>query len=213
MTTQITSLALQCEPEKEPTKELRFKKIGFLGGAAWKENEQPYKDAFDVAKILAENGYEIVNGGGPGVMRAATKGAQAGKGSSLIITYHPHKPKRHYEGTDPLNDADDEIYTLDYFDRTKVLLQNTDVHIIFRGSLGTLSEFGMSWISSWIHEPDNKPIIMFGDFWNEILEVLIKHMRIKQNEREMLKVLSTPEQVLDYLTKLEEYFEPVNKFK
>ena len=188
-------------------KNLKFKKVGFLGGAAWTEDERPYKDAFDVAKILAQNGYEIVNGGGPGVMRAATKGAQAGNGRSLIITYHPNKPKRHYEGTDPLNDADDEIITLDYFDRTKVLLQNTDVHIIFKGSLGTLSEFGMSWISSWIHEPNNKPIIMYGDFWNEVLDILVKNLRIVQDERDLLVVLKTPQEVLEYLQKLEGYFE------
>ena len=187
--------------------DLKFKKVGFLGGAAWTEDEKPYKDAFDVAKILAQNGYEIVNGGGPGVMRAATKGAQAGNGRSLIITYHPNKPKRHYEGTDPLNDADDEIITLDYFDRTKVLLQNTDVHIIFKGSLGTLSEFGMSWISSWIHEPNNKPIIMYGDFWNEVLDILVNNLRIVQDERDLLVVLKTPQEVLEYLQKLEGYFE------
>lgn len=205
MTPQITSLA---SPTNNIKKNLKFKKVAFLGGAAWTDQEQPYKDAFDVAKILAENGYEILNGGGPGVMRAATQGARAGGGKSLIITYHPHKIKRHYEGTDVLNDADAEIYTLDYFDRTKVLLQNTDVHIIFKGSLGTLSEFGMSWISSWIHEPNSKPIIMYGAFWDEILDVLVKHLRIQSDERNMLKVLTTPQEVLEYLSNLEDYFKP-----
>lgn len=207
MTTQITSLVSQDNTStRNRNKDLRFRKVAFLGGAAWKENEQPYKDAFDVAKILAENGYEVLNGGGPGVMRASTQGASAGNGKSLIITYHPNKAKRHYEGTDPLNNADDEVYTLDYFDRTKVILQNSDVHIVFKGSLGTLSEFGMSWISSWIHEPNSKPIIMYGDFWNEILDVLVKHLRIQDDERDLLKVLTTPQEVLDYLTALESYF-------
>lgn len=205
MTTQITSLALQND-KRNINKNLKFRKVAFLGGAAWTEEDETYKDAYEVAKILAENGYENLNGGGPGVMRAATKGAQAGNGKSLIITYHPNKSKRHYEGTDNLNDADDEVFTLDYFDRTKVLLQNSDVHIIFKGSLGTLSEFGMSWISSWIHEPNNKPIIMYGSFWKEILDVLVKHLRIKSDERDLLKVLTTPQEVLDYLTELEDYF-------
>ena len=200
MTTQITSLVSQRNEDKE----LKFKKVAFLGGAGWEENEQPYKDAFDVAKLLAENGYEILNGGGPGVMRASTQGAKAGNGRSLVVTYHPNKPKRHYEGTDPLNNADDEIFTLDYFDRTKVLLQNTDIHIVFKGSIGTLSEFGMTWISSWIHEPNNKPIIMYGKFWSEILDVLVKNLRIQNDETDLLKILSTPQDVLDHLTKLEE---------
>lgn len=185
---------------------LRFKKVAFLGGAAWEETDKIYIDAYGTAKLLAENGYHILNGGGPGVMRASTEGALDGGDKPLAITYHPSKPKRHYEGVDPLNNASDEVYTLDYFDRTKVMLQNADVHIIFKGSLGTLSEFGMSWISSWIHEPANKPIILFGDFWTEIMEVLQKHLRIVHDEKDLIKILYTKEEVLDYLTKLEEYF-------
>ncbi len=180
----------------------KFKRIAFLGGAAWLENEDPYQQAFDVAKLLAENDYEIFNGGGPGVMKAATKGAHAGGGEALAITYHPNKTKRHYEGTDSENDADTEIITLDYFDRTKVMLQNTDVHIVFKGSIGTLSEFGMTWVSSWIHEPNSKPIIMYGEFWNEILDTIEKNLLIKPEERNILTILSTPQQVLDFLKKI-----------
>lgn len=181
----------------------KIRKIAFLGGASWKENEQPFIDALEVSKLLAQNDYEIVNGGGPGVMKASTMGAHAAGKRSLAITYHPNKPKIHYEGTDPKNKFDEEIITLDYFDRTKVMLQNTDVHIIFKGSIGTLSEFGMTWVSSWIHEPDSKPIIMYGAFWNEILDVIEKNMLIKNGERDMLKVCTTPQEVLEYIKSLE----------
>ena len=176
-----------------------YKRIAFLGGAAWEECEEPYIQAFDTAKLLAENGYEIFNGGGPGVMKASTKGAHAGGGKAFSITYHPNKPKRHYEGTDLTNDVDMETVTLDYFDRTKVLLQNTDVHIVFKGSIGTLSEFGMSWVSSWIHEPNSKPIIMFGSFWNEVLDAIEKNLFIKPAERKMLTIFSTPQEVLKFI--------------
>jgi ribulose-phosphate 3-epimerase len=175
------------------------RKIAFLGGAGWSENDEPYKDAFEVAKILAENGYEIVNGGGPGVMRASTDGAHAGGGKALAITYHPNKAKKHYEGVDKLNAFDEEILTLDYFDRTKVMLQNTDVHIVFKGSIGTLSEFGMTWISSWIHEPNDKPIILYGEFWKGILDAIEEGMLIEKGERRMLEILTTPKQVLGFI--------------
>ena len=177
--------------------------ICFLGGSAWTKDDQPYIDAFDTAKILAESGYTIVNGGGPGVMRASTKGTHAGNGKVLAITYHPGKPKRHYEGIDLENDFDMEVKTLDYFDRTKVMLQTTDIHIIFRGSIGTLSEFGMTWISSWIHEPNNKPIILFGNFWNNILDALQANLLIDKGEREMFKICTTSNEVLTYIKSLE----------
>ncbi len=195
----MTNITTISQPEE---KEKILKRVAILGGAAWKETDETYIQAFDTAKLLAENGYEIFNGGGPGVMKAATKGAHAGGGQAFAITYRPNKPKRHYEGTDPTNDAEIEIVTLDYFDRTKVLLQNTDIHIVFKGSIGTLSEFGMSWINSWIHEPNSKPIIMFGTFWNEILDTIQKNLLIKPAERQMLKICTTPEEVLEYLDSL-----------
>jgi len=181
----------------------KINKIAFLGGAAWKKPDETYKEAFEVSKLLAENGYEIVNGGGPGVMGASTEGAHAVGKRVMAVTYHPNKPKRHYEGVSPENHFDDEVITLDYFDRTKVMLQNTDVHIIFKGSIGTLSEFGMTWVSSWIHEPNSKPIIMYGKFWNQILDVIEQNLVIKNGERDILRICSTPQEVLDYIKSLE----------
>ena len=178
-------------------------KVAFLGGAAWYPQDQTFKDAFEVSKLLAEKGYVIVNGGGPGVMRAATLGAQAVGKYSQVITYHPSKIKLHYEGIDLENTSDDEVITLDYFDRTKVMLQTSDVHIIFKGSIGTLSEFGMTWISSWIHEPNSKPIILYGDFWKEILDVLTRNLHIENHETDLFKIVSSPQEVLEYLEKLD----------
>jgi len=177
-------------------------KVAFLGGAGWQPQDQAFKDAFDVAKILASNGYVCINGGGPGVMRAATLGAQAAGKYAQVITYHPNKKKAHFEEMDLENTFDDEVVTLDYFDRTKVLLQTSDVHIVFRGSIGTLSEFGMTWVSSWIHEPNAKPIILYGAFWQEILDVLVKNLYIINNETDLFKICTTPEEVLEYINKL-----------
>lgn len=177
----------------------KIEKIAFLGGSAWKPEDDAYIGAYEVAKILAENGYQIVNGGGPGVMRASTLGAQAGGGKALAITYHPNKPKRHYEGVDLENTFDEEVKTLDYFDRTKVMLQASDVHIVFNGSIGTMSELGMSWVSSWIHEPNNKPIILYGDFWKHFIDYVKTYMYLKNGEEHIMKICTTPEEVLEYI--------------
>lgn len=181
----------------------KIKKIAFLGGSSWGEETQVYQNAFETARLLAEAGYEIVNGGGPGVMRAATLGCQAAGGKSLAITYHPNKQKKNYEGIDKLNTFDEEIITLDYFDRTKVMLQNSDVHIVFNGSTGTISEFGMTWASSRIHEGNHKPIVLFGDFWHEILDVISKTMLMRPGEVELLKVATEPEEVLEFVKRLD----------
>lgn len=181
------------------SKPKKIKQVAFLGGAAWEPNEKAFIDAFETARILAKNGYEIFNGGGPGVMRAATDGAQAAGGDVIAITYHPNKPKRHYEGVDLMNKFNHEIITLDYFDRTKVMLETTDAHIVFNGSIGTLSELGMTWISSWIHFPNNKPIVLFGEFWQEFIDVIKRNMLLEKDEESMMKICTTPKEVLEYL--------------
>src|SRR3989344_8883282 len=65
------------ELAKERTKK-KMERIAFLGGAGINSDEQEYKDAYETAKLLAQNGYTVVNGGGPGIMTAATQGAHAG---------------------------------------------------------------------------------------------------------------------------------------
>lgn len=177
-------------------------RIAFLGGADWEEDSEVYKSAFDTAKLLAENKYEIVQGGGPGIMRAATKGAHAGGGNVLAMTYTPPYKHENYEGTDPENDFDDEIITTDYFDRTKVMLQNSDVHLVFEGGTGTISEFGMTWASSRIHEGHHKPIVLYGDFWEHIIREFEHHMRMRPGELELLKIVKTPQETLDYIKSL-----------
>ena len=54
-----------------------IKNIAFFGDAAIPKSDPVYKDAYAIAKILAKEGYTIVNGGGPGVMAAATRGLAA----------------------------------------------------------------------------------------------------------------------------------------
>lgn len=190
--------------EENKNKNQRPLMVCFLGGASWSVNDVPYIQAKETAKLLAQNGYGIVNGGGPGVMRASTEGAHEGGAGVLAVTYHPNKPKRHFEGVDPENKFDLEVKTLDYFDRTKVMLQTSDIHIIFRGSIGTLSEFGMSWENSYIHEPNNKPIILFGDHWEGVLKGIDENMSVRGGETDILKICYTPEEVLKYIRSIEE---------
>ena len=59
-----------------------IKNIAFFGDAAVDKESEVYKDAYEIAKTLASKGYAIVNGGGPGVMAASTRGAEAVSGES-----------------------------------------------------------------------------------------------------------------------------------
>ncbi|MBT6401229.1 LOG family protein [candidate division WWE3 bacterium] len=189
--------------------ETEIHRIAFLGGASWPEDSQVYKDAYETAKLLGEHGFEIVNGGGPGVMRASTEGAHDGGAKVLAVTYRPAYKHKNYEGIDSDNNYDEGVMTLDYFDRTKVMLQNADVHIVFEGGTGTISEFGMTWASSRIHEGHGKPILLFGKFWEHIIEEFKEHMLMRSGEIELLTIVSSPQEVLDIVLGLQKEREQI----
>lgn len=188
--------------KREGHKPKEIRRIAFLGGATFNPEDETFKDAYEVAKLLAQNGYEVMNGGGPGVMRASTMGAHDGGGKVTVVTYHPAYKHKNYEGVDPFNFYDDEIMTVDYFDRTKVMLQNSDAHIVFKGGTGTISEFGMTWASSRIHEGHHKPIVLYGQFWHKILKVFDETMTMREGELELVTVLTSPKEVLEFIRSL-----------
>ncbi len=182
---------------------MKIQRISILGGAEWKEEEQTYKDCFETCKLLAQNGYAILNGGGPGVMKASTEGAHAGGGEVTAVTFYPNYPHPHYEGRDPKNLFDEEVVTSDYFARTKELLVMGQCHVVFKGGTGTISEFGMSWASSRIHQGHQIPLVLFGDFWNEVVESFRKHMYMRPEEFKLYTIVTSPQEVLAYIKSLE----------
>ena len=180
----------------------KFKNITVFGFADATEKDQVWKDAFATAKLLAENGYTIVNGGGPGVMKAATLGAHAGGGKAIGVSFYP-KNAPLFEGRDKTNLVDKEIVTEHYLERTMKLLEEGDAYITFKGGTGTLSEFGMAWGLARLYFGHHKPFILFGDFWRDMLESFEKNMYIRGEEMKVYRIADTPEKVLDELRKLD----------
>ena len=109
-----------------------IKNIAFFGDSEIPENGKVYQDAFETAKLLAEKGFTIVNGGGPGIMNASTKGAQAVNGETLSVTFYP-KDAPGFEGRYLGNITNVEIKTGNYIERMFKLMEHADLFIIFKG--------------------------------------------------------------------------------
>lgn len=183
----------------------KIQSVSLFGYANSEPSSELYKDAFEVARLLAESGLEVVNGGGPGVMRAATEGAHAGGGRSTVATFYP-KFIENFEGKDPENKADKEIVMNNYLDRTMKLLELGNAYVVFNGGTGTLSEFGMAWGLAYLYFGHHKPLILYGDFWHEVTEALVKNMLIstaRPGALRVYKIATTPEMVIQYLSEFD----------
>lgn len=172
--------------------------MAFLGFADCQTEDWEYSQAFQTAKLLAQNGYVIVDGGGPGIMRAATEGAHAGGGKAIGITFENgvKEQAEMFEGRDENNHFDEEIKCTTYVERTLKIMDTADVYLIFNGGTGTISEFGMAWGLARLHFGHHKPLILFGHFWHDVIEAIGKNMRLRPEELKVYHIVTTPEEVL-----------------
>ena len=199
------------EPAQFPFafKKSKVENITFLGYADAKESDDPFKAAYEVARLCAKEGYTIVNGAGPGIMKASTLGAHAGGGKAIGITFYP-KDTPMFEGRDETNKVDELIVEQDYLDRTLKLLETGQIFVIFNGGTGTISEFGMAWGLARLYFGHHKPSILYGDFWQEIIFAFTRGMYIRPEERLVFKIVNRPE---DALAAVNEFKEEISEEK
>lgn len=169
--------------------------IAIFGSSHTEEGSPLYKQAFEVCKKLAEVGYIVADGGGPGVMRAASLGAKSAGGKVIGVTFSADKGM-HYEGKDPFNIMDVEIKTDNFVERTLTLLKEGQVYVVFNGGTGTIAEFGMAWGLAKLYFGHHKPLILYGKFWEKIMETFKENMMMRPEELKVYKIVDSPDEVL-----------------
>ncbi|MBI2020378.1 LOG family protein [Candidatus Daviesbacteria bacterium] len=177
--------------------------VAIFGSSHITENHPLYTQAFEVAKQLAQVGYVIVDGGGPGVMRAATEGAKSVGGKVVGVTFSAEETM-HFEGRDPLNKFDVEVKTENYVERTLTLMKQGQVYVVFNGGTGTISEFGMAWGLAKLYFGHHKPLILYGEFWENIMQCFKDNMIMRPEELEVYKIVNSPQRVLEAICEFEE---------
>ena len=109
--------------------------VSVFGYSETQPKDNLFQTVFSISQKLAEAGFTIVNGGGPGVMRASSEGAKAAGGKTIGVTFYP-EDATNYEGRDLKNPLDKEIKCENYVERTLRLLEIGDVYLIFNGGTG-----------------------------------------------------------------------------
>ncbi|OIO44672.1 MAG: hypothetical protein AUJ41_02325 [Candidatus Pacebacteria bacterium CG1_02_43_31] len=180
-----------------------MKNVAIFGSADVDELHPLYQEVFKVARYLAYHDKVVIDGGGPGVMDAATKGAQSAGGKTLAVTFYP-KDMPEFEGRFHENNVDKEIKTANYIERMFRLIEHADIFVCFQGGTGTLSEWATAWLLGHLYYGNHKPLILYGEFWNDLMEVIHDHFFISEKERSIYKIVKNERELIEALDYFEE---------
>lgn len=157
---------------KEELEEGGFR-VAIFGSARIKKGDFRYKQIKSLASMLGERGIDVVTGGGPGLMKAATEGHNKKnknkKSHAIGLSIKLQKKQKTSPNLDIVKTFDRFSSRLDNF----MLLSN--VIVVAPGGVGTLLEFFYSWQLVQVKQVCNIPIILLGNQWPDFIKWLEKY--------------------------------------
>src|SRR5207249_4068294 len=111
-----------------------YNAVTIFGSARTPAEDPFYEKAVETARMLAEQGFPIITGGGPGIMEAANRGCQEGNGLSIGCNIElPFE-----QGLNPY--VERAINFRYFFVRKTMFVKYSTAFIVFPGGYGTMDE-------------------------------------------------------------------------
>jgi uncharacterized protein (TIGR00730 family) len=157
----------------EPYRQVR--KVTVFGSARTQLHEPIYEMARCLGRKLAEAGYMVITGGGPGIMQAVNEGAGMERSFGVNIRL-PFEQKMN-----PIVDGNPRSITYKYFFNRKVaFLKETDAVALFPGGFGTLDEAMETLTLLQTGKRDPLPLVLVdepgGTYWTQWIHFLDKEI-------------------------------------
>ncbi|MBU0500181.1 MAG: TIGR00730 family Rossman fold protein [Gammaproteobacteria bacterium] len=146
--------------------------VSLFGSSRAEPNNPYYKAAVAVARGLADNGFSVITGGGPGIMEAGNRGAKVGKGQSIGLNIQ--LPREQH----PNNFQDLNLHFRYFFVRKLMFVKYAMAYVIFPGGFGTMDELFESLTLMQTGKIRRFPVVLFGtEFWSGLVNWMRDRMR------------------------------------
>ena len=174
-------------------------RVAIFGSARIKEGDIEYKEVYEISRSLAEAGFDIVTGGGPGIMQAANSGHKSVESDLHSIGLNIKLP---FEQDD--NKYLDIKKEFDRFsDRLDTFMSLSDAVVVATGGIGTILELFYSWQLVQVEHICETPIILYGEMWEGLLSWLKKEVMSRglfdKSEMHSVFHLTSTNQVIDLI--------------
>jgi uncharacterized protein (TIGR00730 family) len=139
--------------------------VAVFGSARFSADHPMYDNARKMGQALADAGFAVITGGGPGLMEAANRGAKEAGGFSIgcNIELPFEQSVNHYTNL--------SINFRYFFVRKTMFVKYANGFIIFPGGFGTLDELFESLTLVQTRKIKRFPIVLFGSsYWNGLLD-------------------------------------------
>jgi uncharacterized protein (TIGR00730 family) len=174
--------------------------VSIFGSARCRKGEDLYEKAFSLARVFGKHGFNVITGGGGGVMEAANRGAKEAGAKSVGLNIElpfAQKPNRY---------SNLSLSFRYFFVRKVMFLKYAVAYVVMPGGFGTLDECfeAMTLIQTKKVKPF--PVILVGSsYWNTLVEwmkeQLLETQKISKDDMNIFRVMDDPEEIVQYVRK------------
>jgi len=169
--------------------------VSIFGSARVGSGDEVYEKTVTIARKLAEHGYNIITGGGPGVMEAGNKGAREGGTKSVGLNI-----------VLPLEQQSNPYSTVHldfqyFFVRKVMFIKYAQAYIAMPGGFGTLDEITEALTLIQTKRIKPFPVILVGkEYWGGLLDwmhnTLLAHGSISEDDLELVTIMDDPDEIV-----------------
>lgn len=180
----------------------KFFRACIFGSARIKDGNPTYKSVYELARLLAREGIDVLTGGGPGLMEAGNRGARAGQqeshnsslsfGLPIQLDFEP-APNMHL-------DVRRHHYRFSY--RLDDFMRLSNIVICTPGGIGTLLELFFSWQLVQVRHIKRRSIILLDKkFWKGLIDWMHEEPNFRQlisdKDFDFVYMVDTPQEALE----------------
>ncbi len=172
-----------------------FDGVAVFGSARTPINDPHYAAAIETARLLAQENFPIITGGGPGIMEAANRGAVEGGGMSIGCNIElPFE-----QGTNRY--VRRSIDFKFFFVRKTMFAKYSMAFLVFPGGYGTMDELFEALTLIQTGKVKHFPVVLFGSaYWSGLLEWLkgtvAKEGKIDNKDMLLFQVTDDPQEAV-----------------
>ena len=201
----LQARAMMIEQELLQLDDQRFYRVCIFGSARIKPDTEEYLEVFELARMLAWQGIDILTGGGPGLMEAANSGGQLGKnekktksksfGLSIRLDWEP-LPNSH---------LDIKRHHNKFSSRLDDFMRLSEAVIATPGGIGTLLEVFFTWQLIQVNHIAVRPIVLMDKkFWEGVIDwmkaVPLERGLISAEDFDCISIVDTPEEAYQIIS-------------